>query len=389
MEPLLKPEQFDRYRRHLSLPDVGAEGQLRLLDSRVLLIGAGGLGCPLAQYLGAAGVGSIGIVDFDVVDISNLQRQVLYQTADVGRLKAEVARDRIHAMNPDVHVDVYPVALRSDNALKLFADYDVIVDGTDNFPTRYLSNDACVLLGKPNVYGSVFRFEGQASVFDATQGPCYRCLFPEPPPAGSVPSCAEGGVLGVLPGLIALIQATETIKIVTGIGEPLYGRLVIYDALRMVFGEYRLKKDPDCPVCGEHPSVTDLIDYEGFCGVPAIEESPVVEVSAAKLRGMLDGGEDFLLLDVREPQEFETAQIEGSQLLPLAELSDRIGELESWKERPVVVHCHLGGRSAKACELLRTKGFANVEHLAGGIDAWSLTVDASVPRYRPKESTKP
>jgi adenylyltransferase/sulfurtransferase len=381
MEPLLKPEQFDRYRRHLSLPEVGVEGQLRLLESRVLVIGAGGLGCPVTQYLAAAGVGTLGIVDFDHVDASNLQRQILYQTADVGRLKVEVARERIQAMNPDVAVDVHAVALSSENALALFADYDVIVDGTDNFPTRYLSNDACVLLGKPNVHGSVYRFDGQATVFDAQKGPCYRCLYPEPPPPGSVPSCAEGGVLGVLPGMIALIQATETLKILTGNGESLCGRLLQYDAMRMSFSEFRLKKDPECPVCGVNPSVTELIDYEGFCGVPAVQGASVAEVSAADVQGMLESGAEFLLLDVREPHEFETTRIEGSQLLPLGELEGRISEIEQWKARPVVVHCHLGGRSAKACELLRGKGFADVKNLNGGIDAWSLTVDAGVSRY--------
>jgi molybdopterin/thiamine biosynthesis adenylyltransferase/rhodanese-related sulfurtransferase len=381
MEPLFKAEQFDRYRRHLSLPEVGAEGQLRLLKSRVLVIGAGGLGCPVTQYLAAAGVGRLGIVDFDRVDASNLQRQILYQTADIGKLKAEVARERVQAMNPDVAVDVHAVALSSDNALGLFADYDVIIDGTDNFPTRYLSNDACVLLGKPNVHGSVYRFDGQATVFDAQRGPCYRCLYPQPPPPGSVPSCAEGGVLGVLPGLIALIQATETVKIVTGAGEPLYGRLLQYEALRMSFSEFRLKKDPQCPVCGVNPSVTELIDYEGFCGVPAVEGSSVAEVSAVDLRGMLEGEAKFLLLDVREPDEFLRARIEGSQQLPLGELEGRVAEIEEWKERPVVIHCHKGGRGAKACGLLHAKGFADVKNLSGGIDAWSLTVDASVPRY--------
>jgi len=379
--PPLRPDQFDRYRRHLSLPEVGVEGQLRLIESRVLLIGAGGLGCPLSQYLAAAGVGTIGIVDHDRVDASNLQRQVLYGTADIGRPKVEVVVERIKAMNPDVQVDAHGVLLSSDNALELFAEYDIIVDGTDNFPTRYLSNDACVLLGKPNVHGSVFRFDGQASVFDARHGPCYRCLYPEPPPPGSVPSCAEGGVLGVLPGLIAMIQATETVKIATGIGDPLYGRLLQYDALRMEFSEFRLKKDPKCPVCGENPSVTELIDYAGFCGEPAVTEDATAEVSAAAVQAMLERGDDFLLLDVRRPDEFETARIEGSKLVPLAELESRLAELEEWKGRSIVIHCHKGGRSAKACQLLAEKGFIRVANLAGGIDAWSLTVDVDVPRY--------
>jgi adenylyltransferase/sulfurtransferase len=380
-QPPLRPEQFDRYRRHLSLTEVGVEGQTRLLESRVLLIGAGGLGCPLAQYLAAAGVGTIGIIDFDRIDASNLQRQVLYTTADIGRPKVEVARERIQAMNPDVEVHTHAVALNSENALKLFAEYDVIVDGTDNFPTRYLSNDACVLLGKPNVHGSVFRFDGQATVFDARYGPCYRCLYPEPPPPGSVPSCAEGGVLGVLPGLIALIQATETVKIVSGIGEPLYGRLVQYDALRMEFNEFRLKKDPKCPVCGDQPTVTELIDYQGFCGITGEGEAEIAELSAAALHAMQARDDDFLLLDVREPDEFMRARLEGSKLIPLGELEDRLAEIRDWKERPVVVHCHHGGRSAKACKLLGDAGFNRVTNLTGGIEAWSLTVDADIPRY--------
>jgi adenylyltransferase/sulfurtransferase len=379
--PPLRPEQFDRYRRHLSLSEVGVEGQTKLLESRVLLIGAGGLGCPLAQYLAAAGVGMIGIIDFDRVDASNLQRQVLYTTADIGKSKVEVARERIEAMNPDVEVRTHAVALTSENALELFADYDVIVDGTDNFPTRYLSNDACVLLGKPNVHGSVFRFDGQATVFDARHGPCYRCLYPEPPPPGSVPSCAEGGVLGVLPGLIALIQATETVKIISGIGEPLYGRLIQYDALRMEFNEFRLKKDPKCPVCGEQPSVTELIDYQGFCGMSDESAAEIAELSAAAVQSMQARGDDFLLLDVRESDEFMRARIEGSKLIPLGELEDRLAEIRDWKERPIVVHCHHGGRSAKACKLLGDAGFMRVTNLTGGIEAWSLTVDADVSRY--------
>jgi len=380
--PPFRPDQFDRYRRHLSLPEVGVAGQQALFDAKVLLIGAGGLGCPSALYLAAAGIGRLGLVDFDVVDASNLQRQVLYGTADVGRPKVDVASERIAAMNPDVEVVKHPVQLTSENALELFGDYDVIVDGTDNFPTRYLSNDACVLLGKPNVHGSIFRFDGQATVFDARHGPCYRCLYPEPPPPGAVPSCAEGGVLGVLPGLIATIQATEAVKIVTGIGEPLYGRLIQYDALQMEFNEFRLKKDPACPVCGESPSVTELIDYAGFCGMPTAEaEAPRTECSAADVREMLERGEEFLLLDVRNPDEYAAAHIEGALLLPLGELESRLGELANWKDARVVAHCHLGGRSARACEILRSHGFANVDNLSGGIEAWSLTVDANVPRY--------
>jgi adenylyltransferase/sulfurtransferase len=379
----LRPDQFDRYRRHLTLPEMGVEGQTRLLESSVLLIGAGGLGCPLALYLAAAGVGRIGLVDDDVVDASNLQRQVLYGTADVGRPKVEVATERIRALNPDVRVDAHALRLDSSNALDVFAPYDVIVDGTDNFPTRYLSNDACVLLGKPNVYGSIFRFEGQASVFDARRGPCYRCLYPEPPPPGAVPSCAEGGVLGVLPGLIAMIQATETVKLLTGIGTPLTGRLLLYDALAMEWNEFRLAKDPGCPVCGEQPTVTELIDYEGFCGMPA-REAPRATVPATRavdVRERLDRGEDMLLLDVREPDEHAKASIPGARLIPLGELEERFEEIAEWRGRQIVVHCHHGSRSERACSLLLEAGFDHVENLDGGIEAWSLTVDARVPRY--------
>jgi adenylyltransferase/sulfurtransferase len=381
--PRLRPDQFDRYRRHLTLPEVGVEGQTRLLESSVLLIGAGGLGCPLALYLAAAGVGRIGLVDDDVVDASNLQRQVLYRTEDLGRPKVDVAAERIRALNPDVRVDRHALRLDASNALDVFAPYDVVVDGTDNFPTRYLSNDACVLLGKPNVYGSIFRFEGQASVFDARTGPCYRCLYPEPPPPGSVPSCAEGGVLGVLPGSIALIQATETIKLLTGIGTTLVGRLVLYDALSMEWNEFRLAKDPACPVCGECPSVTELIDYEGFCGMPAREPSErhVPAVRPVDVRARLDRGEDLLLLDVREPDEYAKASLPRARLIPLGELTDRLDEIAEWRARPVVVHCHHGGRSQRACELMRAAGFERVENLDGGIEAWSLTVDPAVPRY--------
>jgi adenylyltransferase/sulfurtransferase len=379
--PPFRADQYERYKRHLVLPEFGADAQQKLLASRVLLIGAGGLGCPLAQYLAAAGVGTLGLVDFDVVDASNLQRQVLYATRDVGRPKAEVARERILGLNPDVKVDVHQVRLTADNALAILGDYDVVVDGTDNFPTRYLSNDACVLLGKPNVHGSIFRFEGQATVFDARRGPCYRCLFPEPPPPGAVPSCAEGGVLGVLPGIVALIQATETIKLLTGIGEPLIGRLLQYDALEMRFEEFRLRKDPACPVCGESPTVTELIDYDGFCGVPRHEGEPAVrEKSAVEVAALRARGDEHLLLDVREPAEWEAARIEGARLVPLGELPARLGELEDWRHRRVVVHCRSGARSAKAVKLLQQHGFTDVWNLAGGIQAWSLTVDPRVPR---------
>jgi adenylyltransferase/sulfurtransferase len=378
----LRPDQYERYKRHLILPEVGLRGQQALLEARVLLVGAGGLGCPLAQYLAAAGVGTLGLVDFDVVDASNLQRQVLYGTADVGRPKLEVARERIAAQNPDVAVELHPIHLSSENAMDILGAYDVVVDGTDNFPTRYLTNDACVLLGKPNVHGSIFRFDGQATVFDAARGPCYRCLYPEPPPPGLVPSCAEGGVLGVLPGMIALIQATETIKLVTGIGEPLIGRLLQYSALEMSFSEFRLRKDPDCPVCGSSPSVTELIDYDAFCAPrPEEAERPVREVPPTEVAARREGGEDFLLLDVREAHEREIATIAGAAWIPLGEIERRAGELADWKERPLVVHCKTGGRSASACRLLEDLGFRDVSSMAGGIDLWSQAVDPEVPRY--------
>jgi adenylyltransferase/sulfurtransferase len=377
----LSPDQYERYRRHLVLPEIGLEGQQALLSARVLLLGAGGLGCPLAQYLAAAGVGTLGLLDDDRVDASNLHRQVLYGTADVGRRKLDVAAERVAAMNPDVKLELHPVRLSSQNALELFASYDVIVDGTDNFPTRYLSNDACVLLGKPNVHGSIFRFDGQASVFDARHGPCYRCLYPEPPPPGAVPSCAEGGVLGVLPGLVAMIQATETLKLLTGIGEPLYGRLLLIDALRMEFQEYRLKKDPECAICGEHPTVDELIDYEGFCGVGPAHAPGYGELSAAALAARRASGERLLLLDVREADEVARARIDGSLWIPLAELPARADELAGWRDEPVVVHCHHGGRSARACALLAERGFRRLDNLQGGIEAWSLSVDPEVPRY--------
>ena len=379
----LRPDQFERYRRHLSLPELGYQGQARLLASSVLLIGAGGLGCPVALYLAAAGVGRIALVDDDVVEASNLQRQVLYQTHDIGRPKVEVAAERLRALNPDIEVMVHRVRIDAGNALELMRDHDVIVDGTDNFPTRYLSNDACVLLGKPNVYGSIFRFEGQASVFDARVGPCYRCLYPEPPPPGSVPSCAEGGVLGVLPGWVAMVQATETIKCLTGLGTSLAGRLLVYDALAMRWQDFRLNRDPECPACGDVPTITELIDYEGFCGLPAREGDAldVPQVSASEIRTRREAGQAFLLLDVREADEAAKASIDFAVRLPLSQLEDRMGELEDWRTRPIVVHCHLGGRSREACRLLKERGFAQVENLDGGIEAWSLTVDDRVARY--------
>lgn len=382
----LRPDQFDRYRRHLTLPDLGLEGQRRLLESSVLLIGAGGLGCPTAQYLAAAGVGRLGLIDDDVVSASNLQRQILYGTSDIGRPKVEVAKARLEDLNPDVTVEGIRTRLDASNAMTLFADYDVIIDGTDNFPTRYLTNDACVLLDKPNVHGSIFRFEGQASVFDASQGPCYRCLYPEPPPPGAVPSCAEGGVLGILPGTVALVQATETLKLLTGIGRTLVGRLLHYDALEMAWREFKVPKDPGCPLCGEKRTIDALIDYEGFCGMPAREgtaEHELVQTSASELARRRAAGEPLFLLDVRGADERETATIDGAHWIPLDELEARIGELIPVKDAgdALVVHCHHGGRSEKAVRMLLERGFERAENLDGGIEAWSLTVDPSVPRY--------
>jgi len=347
----------------------------------VLCIGAGGLGSPVAMYLAAAGVGTLGIVDFDTVDFSNLQRQILHGTPDVGRPKLASARDRLNALNPNVHIETYEVALSSQNALKLFEPYDVIVDGTDNFPTRYLVNDACVLTGKPNAYGSIFRFEGQASVFATKEGPCYRCLYPEPPPPGLVPSCAEGGVLGVLPGMIGVIQATEAVKLILGIGAPLIGRFLIYDALRMRFRELKLRKDPDCPVCGTHPTVTKLIDYNEFCGIRGEEKSVgsgVPEIQVEELKRRLDAKDDLFVLDVREPHEYQICNI-GGYLIPLNDLPKRVNELDSSRE--IVVHCKMGGRSAKAVAFLQQSGFTKVHNLAGGITAWSERVDPKVPKY--------
>ncbi|HEX2486620.1 MAG TPA: molybdopterin-synthase adenylyltransferase MoeB [Myxococcota bacterium] len=379
--PPFRPEQYERYRRHLNLGEIGPEGQLAWLRARVAVVGAGGLGCPAALYLAAAGVGTLGLFDADVVELSNLQRQVLYGTGDVGRPKVEVARERLAALNPDVRLETHALRLRSDNALEALRGYDVIVDGSDNFPTRYLVSDAGVLLGTPVISGAILRFEGQVSVFDARRGPCYRCLFPEPPPPGAAPSCAEAGVLGVLPGLVALVQATETLKLLAGVGEPLLGRLLQLDALEMRFGEFQFGKDPACPACGEHATLRELVDYDGFCGVPAREEAPLVELAPAEVARRGVPGRDYLLLDVREPDEHAKARLEGARLVPLGELPARVEELAGWRERPVVVHCHKGGRSAKACRLLRDAGFLDVANLAGGIEAWSLSVDPTVPRY--------
>jgi adenylyltransferase/sulfurtransferase len=383
--PQLSNEEIKRYSRHLIMPEMGVDGQRRLKAGSVLCIGAGGLGSPAAMYLAAAGVGRIGIVDFDVVDYSNLQRQIIHSTPDVGRSKLASAKDRLVALNPHIDIETYETALSSENALKLFAPYDVILDGTDNFPTRYLTNDACVLLGKPNAYGSIFRFEGQASVFATKEGPCYRCLYPEPPPPGLVPSCAEGGVLGVLPGIIGVIQATEAIKLIARIGEPLIGRFLIYDALRMRFRELKLRKDPDCPVCGTHPTVTKLIDYEQFCGLrPATETTTVgqsngFEISAVELKQRLDRGDKLRIIDVREPNEWQINRIPGAELIPLGEIPRRYAELDPQED--IVVQCKTGGRSGKAADFLRSVGFTKVLNLKGGILDWIDKVDPTQPKY--------
>ena len=379
----LSKDEILRYSRHLIMPEVGMEGQLKLKAAKVLLVGTGGLGAPLGLYLAAAGVGRIGIVDFDVVDFTNLQRQVIHGTSDVGRKKLDSAADRMREINPFVTIDKHEVALSSENALEILKDYDIIVDGTDNFPTRYLVNDACVLLGKPNVYGSIFRFEGQATVFAYEGGPCYRCLYPEPPPAGLVPSCAEGGVLGILPGTIGLIQATETVKLILGIGQPLVGRLLLYDALDMRFRELKLRKNPECPVCGEHPTVTKLIDYQQFCGMP--QQQPVAaapadgDIDPVDVKAKIDRHEPFVLIDVREPHEYKICNIPYAKLIPLGELPKRVNELNTADE--IVAHCKSGMRSAKAVDFLKKAGFRKVRNMKGGILAWSDKVDPSVPKY--------
>jgi sulfur-carrier protein adenylyltransferase/sulfurtransferase len=378
----LDRDEILRYSRHLIMPEVALEGQKKLKAARVLCIGAGGLGSPLALYLAAAGVGRMGIVDFDVVDFTNLQRQIIHSTANVGRPKLDSAKERIAEINPYVEVDTYEVALTSDNALELFADYDIIVDGTDNFPTRYLVNDACVLLGKPNVYGSIFRFEGQATVFYAKQGPCYRCLYPEPPPPGLVPSCAEGGVLGVLPGVIGVIQAIETVKLILGKGDPLIGRLLLFDALKMKFRELKLRKNPECPICGENPTIRELINYEEFCGIthqPQIDVGADFEITPVDLKAKMDRGDDFVLVDVREPEEYAICRIPGSKLVPLRTVAERLHELSSADE--IVVHCRSGVRSGQAVEFMKQAGYRKVKNLVGGILRWSDDVDPTVPKY--------
>jgi len=381
--PELTRDEVQRYSRHLIMPEVGMEGQRKLKAGSVVCIGAGGLGSPAAMYLAAAGIGTLGIVDFDTVDASNLHRQIIYGTADVGRRKLEASGERIASLNPGVKVVEHEVALTSKNALDILRDYDVVLDGTDNFQTRYLVNDACVLLGKPNAYGSIFRFDGQASVFAVKGGPCYRCLYPEPPPPGLVPSCAEGGVLGVLPGIIGIIQATEAIKLILGTGQPLVGRLLLYDALQMRFRELKLRRDTECPVCGDHPTIKALVDYDAFCGITPPQSQPaasgVPEVTAEELKKQLDRGENVFVLDVREPNEYQICKIAGSKLIPLGELPQRVAELD--RDRDMVVHCKMGGRSAKAVALLQERGFTRVRNLKGGILAWIDRVDPTQSKY--------
>ena len=378
-------DEIQRYSRHLIMPEVGMEGQAKLKQAQVLLIGAGGLGAPMGLYLAAAGVGRIGLVDFDVVDSSNLQRQVIYSTVDVGRHKLEVAKERLAGINPHIQIDTHETRLSSENALELFRDYDIVADGTDNFPTRYLVNDACVLLRKPNVYGSIFRFEGQVSVFYAQEGPCYRCLYPEPPPPGLVPSCAEGGVLGVLPGIVGTMQALEVIKLILGEGNSLIGRLLLFDALKMNFRELNLRKNPDCMLCGENATIKELIDYEQFCGIPREEPETasagagVPTISVEELKALRDKKEDVFILDVRETQEWNIAHLDDAKLIPLGELPQAVNQLNSADE--IVVHCRSGARSAKAVQFLMGMGFRKVRNLEGGILAWAERIDPSLPRY--------
>jgi len=396
--PKLSNDEIARYSRHLILPEVGMEGQQKLKAAKVLCVGTGGLGAPLALYLAAAGVGTIGLVDFDVVDASNLQRQVIHSTATVGKLKVDSAEIMLKGLNPHLNVVKYNTMLTSANALEIFKDFDVIADGTDNFQTRYLVNDACVLTGKPNAYGSIFRFEGQASVFGTKEGPCYRCLYPEPPPPGLVPSCAEGGVLGILPGLVGIIQATEVIKLILGIGEPLIGRLLLVDALGMSFRTLKLRKNPECPVCGTNPTVTELIDYDQFCGIPkpteagplevaqnaAVGDAAVVDgipqISVKAFKAKLDAKEDIFVLDVREPHEYPIANL-GAPLIPVGSLEARVGELAAEKNREIIVHCRSGARSQKAAVILKNAGFTNVTNLTGGILAWAEQIDPTMAKY--------
>jgi sulfur-carrier protein adenylyltransferase/sulfurtransferase len=382
--PELTTDDLSRYSRHLILPEVGMEGQQRLKAAKVLCVGTGGLGSPLAFYLAAAGVGTLGLVDFDVVDASNLQRQIIHSTKDIGRKKLDSAAEKLTALNPSLNVVKHEVMLSSANALEIIKDYDIVADGTDNFPTRYLINDACVILGKPNAYGSIFRFEGQASVFATEDGPCYRCLYPEPPPPGLVPSCAEGGVLGILPGLVGVIQATEVIKLILGKGSPLIGRLMLVDALNMRFRELKLRKNPECPVCGENPTITQLIDYQQFCGiVPESKEDKsmkngIPQITVQELKRRIDAGEDVQLIDVREPYEFQIAQI-GGKLIPQNDVPQRLAEID--RDREVIVHCRSGARSQRIAEFLVQSGYLKVANLAGGILAWSDEIDPKVQKY--------
>ncbi len=384
-EATLSNDEIMRYSRHLIMPEVALHGQEKLKAAKVLLVGAGGLGAPLGLYLAAAGVGTIGMIDSDEVDMTNLQRQIIYGTSDVGVAKLDAAAARLNDLNPHVNVIKHNVQLTSENALDILKDYDIIVDGTDNFPTRYLVNDACVLLGKPNVYGSIFRFEGQVSVFDAQQGPCYRCLYPEPPPPGLVPSCAEGGVLGVLPGTVGAMQATETFKLILGIGEPLIGRLLRYDALGMQFREFKLRKDPQCPICGEHPTVTELIDYQEFCGFGGNHQeadeklTPDLEITASELAAARAAGQKPVVIDVREPHEREIGAIPDSKLIPVGDIAARMSELDTADD--IVLYCRTGVRSARALETLQSAGFRKLKNLKGGIHAWSDEVDPSIPKY--------
>ena len=379
----LSNDEVLRYSRHLIMPEVSMEGQLRLKAAKVLLIGSGGLGAPLGLYLAAAGVGRLGLVDFDVVDVTNLQRQIIHSTPDVGRSKLDSARDRLKSLNPHVDLVTYETRLTSANAMEIFKDYDIIADGTDNFPTRYLVNDACVLLNKPNVYGSIYRFEGQASVFASELGPCYRCLYPEPPPPGLVPSCAEGGVLGILPGLIGVIQATEVVKLILGKGQPLIGRLLLVDALEMKFRELKLRKNPECPICGPHRTIHELIDYEQFCGIgPEPAPQPGVnefEIDPVEVKKKMDRGDKFFLLDVREPHEVDICALPGSHLIPLGQVTARVSELNSADD--MIVYCRSGQRSGKAVDFLRKAGFRKVKNMKGGTLAWSDKVDPSMPKY--------
>jgi len=384
MFPSLSHQEILRYSRHLLIPEVGLEGQRKLKAASALVIGTGGLGSPVALYLAAAGVGRIGLVDYDVVDYSNLQRQVIHGTSTIDQLKVESARARLLDLNPDIQVDAYNEPFTSANAMRIAADYDVIIDGTDNFPTRYLTNDVCVLLGKPNVYGSIFRFDGQVSVFYAKEGPCYRCLFPEPPPPGLVPSCAEGGVLGVLPGTIGTLQATEALKLILGIGQPLIGRLMLFNALDMSFDFVKLRKNPKCKVCGPEPEVTELIDYEAFCGVPGHDHDEGSagagwDIGAGELAARLQQGNHIRLIDVREPHELEISRLPGAQLIPLGQMAARLSELDSAEE--IVLFCKSGTRSARALELLASAGFRKMKNLKGGINAWAREVDPSLPIY--------